>query len=323
MNIGILKFDGSRVRSNMSLTNTTKNIIKNTQPKPIIVGGYVPRVVSSTSSSLDNITKKIIKETKPGQINESQSSFKPVVVPYNTTSRAYNFIDYYNKPETKSENTIVTKEVTREIIREVNNTTSFDMPSGSIMQFISDIAPNGWLLCDGSEILIAEYNDLYNVIKNTYGEASDSKYFKLPDFRGRVSIGAGEGNGLSKRNLGELGGEEKHKLTLSEIPVHSHNGTTLNGGNHTHNVNDPGHEHIINTANKSGNNTVPNTFNKNDKTRIDNKQLTSTKTNKETTDISIGPNGDHTHEFTTNNVGGGQEHNIMQPYLVTNYIIKF
>jgi microcystin-dependent protein len=311
------------VRSNINLANTTKNIVKNTQPKikPVIIQDK-PKVVSSTSTNLNTLSTRLVQETKPGTKNTS-SQYQQVIVPYSNTSSVYNFIDQYNTPQINNNtNSIITKEITREIIREVPN-SSFEMPAGSIMQFISDIAPNGWLLCDGSELPISQYKNLYNVINNTYGEASLPTHFKLPDFRGRVPVGAGEGNGLSKRDLGELGGEEKHKLTLSEMPIHNHNGTTMSSGNHTHNVNDPGHEHIVNTATKTGRNTVSNTFNKNDTTKIDNNQLSSNKTNKETTDISIGPNGDHTHEFTTNNTGGGQEHNIMQPFLVTHYIIKF
>lgn len=56
------------------------------------------------------------------------------------------------------------------------------------------------------------------------GEASGytSDKFFLPDLRGRMAIGAGQGRGLSNRTTGVFGGEETHTLTNSEIPSHSH-----------------------------------------------------------------------------------------------------
>jgi len=56
--------------------------------------------------------------------------------------------------------------------------------------------PSGWVLCDGS-------ND-------------------TPDLRGRFILGQGKVDGLEKRNLGDTGGEEKHGLTIAEIPAHYH-----------------------------------------------------------------------------------------------------
>jgi microcystin-dependent protein len=327
-------FDRSYVRSNINLNNVTKNIVKSTKPNGRrVINGFKNPFKIISPNSLNKTTRNIVNLTSPlykkDEVTQVKDTYTPINYNKTINQPVFDFVNMYNKPisstSSSSSQDIInnTTNITRnEIIKQeiINNT--IDMPCGSIMQYISNVAPNGWLICDGKELLISQYKNLYNIIGNTYGETSDSKYFKLPDFRGRVSVGAGTGNGLSTRNLGELGGEEKHKLTISEMPIHNHNGTTLNGGNHTHNVNDPGHHHIVNTVQKNGNNTVPNTFNKNDTTRIDNKQLKSSSTNKETTNISIGPNGDHTHEFTTNNCGGGLEHNNMQPYLVTYYIIK-
>ena len=39
---------------------------------------------------------------------------------------------------------------------------------------------------------------------------------------GRVILGAGHAKGLSKRYLMQDGGEEKHKLTIGEMPYHKH-----------------------------------------------------------------------------------------------------
>jgi microcystin-dependent protein len=68
------------------------------------------------------------------------------------------------------------------------------MPVGAILPFAGPKSslPNGYLLCDGGELLISEYNDLYNLIGFTYRPASQLKgysTFALPDLRGRFPLG--------------------------------------------------------------------------------------------------------------------------------------
>lgn len=55
---------------------------------------------------------------------------------------------------------------------------------------------------------------------------------KLPDLRGRSLIAAGQGEGLSDRQLWEEGGEESHAPTEAETFSHDHG-----GANHGHAIN--------------------------------------------------------------------------------------
>lgn len=196
---------------------------------------------------------------------------------------------------------------------------------------------NGWILCDGRELDINTYYDLYHVIGSTFGESSSSNLFKLPDFRGRVIGQAGDGgNGLTARSLGDAVGSETHTLTANEIPGHTHTGTTTtsgdhthiatasNAGLHTHPLTDPGHTHTQTTINDDYNNsgTSPPGF-----TADSAGTMTWNNINSSTTGITIASSGVHTHDITVNNagnhshsfvtssVGGGQSHNIMQPTL--------
>ena len=59
---------------------------------------------------------------------------------------------------------------------------------GEVRMFGGDYAPNGWLLCDGSLQLIANYENLFQLFGTAFG--GDDKTFGLPDLRGRVPIGA-------------------------------------------------------------------------------------------------------------------------------------
>jgi microcystin-dependent protein len=82
--------------------------------------------------------------------------------------------------------------------------------------------PMTWLACDGSAVSRAMYPDLYALIGTSYGPGDGSTTFALPDFRGRVVLGAGQGTGLTARAIGATGGEENHQLTVAELAAHTH-----------------------------------------------------------------------------------------------------
>lgn len=93
---------------------------------------------------------------------------------------------------------------------------------GEIVAYAGSTAPDSrFLVCDGSEVLQADYPALYALIGDTYG-AAITNYFKLPDLRGRSISGVGTGAGLSAVSLGQAYGEESHTLTIDEIPSHNH-----------------------------------------------------------------------------------------------------
>lgn len=82
-------------------------------------------------------------------------------------------------------------------------------------------APKGWALCNGQLLSISQNTALFSLLGTTYGGDGKST-FALPNFQGRVAVGAGQGPGLTDRFLGDMEGEETHTLLLSEIPSHSH-----------------------------------------------------------------------------------------------------
>ena len=82
---------------------------------------------------------------------------------------------------------------------------------GQLMIFSGKFAPRGWALCYGQILPIARYQALYTIIGTTYGGDGHTT-FALPDFRGRMVIGANPKNqpssGLTSRLLGQKGGTE-------------------------------------------------------------------------------------------------------------------
>ncbi len=96
------------------------------------------------------------------------------------------------------------------------------VPPGIICDFAGQMAPDGYLLCDGAAVDRTTFAALYAVIGTTYGAGNGTTTFNVPDLRGRVSLGAGKGTNLSQRNLAATGGEEAHTMTLAEMPKHQH-----------------------------------------------------------------------------------------------------
>lgn len=98
------------------------------------------------------------------------------------------------------------------------------LPTGGVMPFAGREPPPGWLFCHGQAISRQEYNDLYQVIDRLYTpEHIDQNHFCIPDFRGRVPVGADGGakRVTSSNTIGASGGEEKHQLTVDEMASHS------------------------------------------------------------------------------------------------------
>jgi microcystin-dependent protein len=98
------------------------------------------------------------------------------------------------------------------------------VPVGVITCFAGPHPPEGWLPCGGQEYNLSLHPELLplaNVLGDKYFDRMQKK-LRMPDLRGRVSVGAGKGDGLSMRTLGDKGGEESHTLTVNEIPAHGH-----------------------------------------------------------------------------------------------------
>jgi microcystin-dependent protein len=95
---------------------------------------------------------------------------------------------------------------------------------GEIRMFAGMFAPGGWEFCRGQILQIEQNETLFSVIGVSYG-GDGRTTFALPDFRGRCGIGAGQGQFLSNRALGEKVGEETVTLTLENMPAHTHKAT--------------------------------------------------------------------------------------------------
>lgn len=185
-------------------------------------------------------------------------------------------------------------------------------PVGTVLMWAgaSDAVPSGYLLCDGAAVSRTEYAALFSTLGTAFGVGDGSTTFSLPDLQARFVFGAN-----STYTRGETGGEVNHTLTASEMPVHSH--SCSDGGSHTHTM-ESGGEHT-HSSGASGTISV---------SKGDGTSGASTVGKGGTADT--GSAGLHTHELGTasdhthsiGNVGGGNAHNNMPPYIALAYIIR-
>ncbi len=98
-----------------------------------------------------------------------------------------------------------------------------------IEAFGFNFAPQGWALCAGQTLSIAQNQALFALLGTTYG-GNGTTTFNLPDLRGRIAVGFGQGTGLSPYVQGAAGGRETHQLLTGEVPSHTHTANAVNNG---------------------------------------------------------------------------------------------
>lgn len=161
-----------------------------------------------------------------------------------------------------------------------------------IRLFAGNFAPRGWAFCQGQIMSIAQNTALFSLLGTTYG-GNGQTTFALPDFRGRVAVGTGQGPGLPSMVLGQVGGEPTHTLIITEMPAHNH----------------------FISANTSGQATTANPTN-------NMLGIGKVPSSSETINMYSSPAaGSNLNSSSISVAGGSQPHNIMQPYLGMNYII--
>jgi len=117
---------------------------------------------------------------------------------------------------------------------------------GVIKIFAGSFPPKGWKICDGSSLLIVEFPELYKVIGTTYG-GDGVKTFALPDLRGRVAVGAGNGKNLTPRSIGQIYGSETVVIDVNHLPIKVSDNVNPMGGVSNYSVTpDPPRDEIDN-----------------------------------------------------------------------------
>ena len=96
------------------------------------------------------------------------------------------------------------------------------IPLGGIIMWSGSTSPEGWQVCDGSDLPITS-----PLRKENYGSLT-----KTPDLRDKFIVGAG-----SDYSIGVTGGSNTVQLGIEHMPSHNHGGST--GDNNV------GHKHVF------------------------------------------------------------------------------
>jgi microcystin-dependent protein len=90
-----------------------------------------------------------------------------------------------------------------------------------IRMFAGNFAPRNWAFCQSQIMAISQNTALFSLLGTTYG-GNGQTTFALPDFRGRVAVGTGQGPGLANVVLGEEAGSPTQTLLTTNMPAHTH-----------------------------------------------------------------------------------------------------
>ncbi len=100
---------------------------------------------------------------------------------------------------------------------------------GEIKAVAFNFAPRGWALCEGQTLPLAQNQALFSLLGTSFG-GNGSTTFQLPDLRGRVPMGVGQGFGLPNYLLGQQSGAANPSLSVANLPSHTH---TVPGSSNT------------------------------------------------------------------------------------------
>ena len=188
-----------------------------------------------------------------------------------------------------------------EVAGRIKDKTGFVMPVGTVLPYAGGSAPEGWLICSGQALngtVNPEYHDLFVVIGTTFGGTGESS-FNVPYLGGRNVLGVGNGYLLAGN-----GGNPTHQLTDNQLPAHTHDCATTGAHTHTTDIRVDGGFTTGGSANALDD---------------DDGGYDSLLSHTSSSD------GNHTHTISGggNGTANGDAHNILDPYLVLNFIIKY
>lgn len=99
-----------------------------------------------------------------------------------------------------------------------------DFYIGGIILFGGNFAPREFAFCMGQLQPISQNQALFAILGTTWGGDGRTNY-SLPDLRGRVPAGVGQGPGLSDMPIGFRQGANITELQVANMPEHNHAAT--------------------------------------------------------------------------------------------------
>lgn len=169
--------------------------------------------------------------------------------------------------------------------------------TGIIVPWSAAAIPSGFLECNGALVSRTTYADLFAVVGTTYGAGDGSSTFGLPDLQDNTIIGKS-----STKALASTGGSENisanvvfdglstdnASLSTAQLAAHNHSGSALVS------VQDD----------------------------VSGPQFQDERSQQFTSIGQAGSGSGHSHNLTVSNTAANVVGSVLQPYVVTLYIIK-
>lgn len=177
---------------------------------------------------------------------------------------------------------------------------AYKVPAGGIIMWSGSTGsiPSGWFLCNGSN--------------------------GTPDLRNRFVVGAGGSYGV-----GATGGADSVTLSTSQMPAHSHSGSTSSAGSHSHTfsgttstIGDHTHDEYHYSTNGSGDGVGPGASCCGGTVKDGGINTGPAGSHSHTFSGTTNSTGAHTHTVSVGNTGGGASHENRPPYYALAYIMK-
>lgn len=173
------------------------------------------------------------------------------------------------------------------------------VPTGAVLAFGGQVAPDGFALCDGAELSRTDEADLYAVIGDTFGAGDGSTTFNTPSVVERVIAGAS-----ATLPVGTVQGADEIAITTNQMPAHTHSIVVDAVDNHGHSgsfSNGSASGSVSGTTSLKGNHnhTVAAAFSNQLKQGGGDSCMVSTGGN-----LTSSTRGDHTHTFSASLSGG-------------------
>lgn len=158
------------------------------------------------------------------------------------------------------------------------------VPPGAVMSFAMSAAPVGWYPCDGTTVSrTGSGANLFAAIGTIHGVGNNSTTFNVPNLQGQfirgltTNLSTTSRDPLSATRVNQIG-----NVQTDVFKSHNHNGTTIAGGSHEHDVN------IVIGSTGAGSAL----------------QASNAASNEHPTGrVDVQPGGVHSHTFTSNNTG--------------------
>jgi len=90
-----------------------------------------------------------------------------------------------------------------------------------VRAFAFNFSPRSWAFCQGQLLSISQFQTVFALVGSYYGGDGRAS-FGVPDLRGRLPMGMGNGPGMTPRNIGEKFGMEMMSLTTQQMASHDH-----------------------------------------------------------------------------------------------------